>query len=336
MAWPTQRRQAGGRQALPAGDPQLPDGDVDAGEQLRHGVLDLQAGVHLDEREPAVAVDQELDGAGVDVVAGPAGAARGLGHRRAGGLVQRRAGPLLDQLLVPALHRAVALAQHQHAALTVGQHLHLDVAGLDDRLLEVHAAVPEGALGLGRRHPVGLLDLVRPGHHAHAAATAAGRRLQQHRVADLAGQLGRLGGTRQALLAARHQRHAGVAHGLLGAALVAHQLDRLGRRAHEHQVVVLAGAHEAGVLGQEPPAGMDGIAAGGLGGRDQVRHPQVAVGRRVRPDAHRAVGQAHPQPVAVGGRVHGHRLRAEVVAGAHQAHRRLPAVRDQDAARAQS
>ena len=84
MAWPTQRRQAGGRQALPAGDPQLPDGDVDAGEQLRHGVLDLQAGVHLDEREPAVAVDQELDRAGVDVVAGPAGAARGLGHRAHG------------------------------------------------------------------------------------------------------------------------------------------------------------------------------------------------------------------------------------------------------------
>src|SRR5205085_2570090 len=84
----------------------------------------------LDEREPAVAVDQELDGAGVDVVAGAAGAARGLGHRGPGGLVQRRAGPLLDQLLVPALHRAVPLAQHQHVALAVGQHLHLDMARL--------------------------------------------------------------------------------------------------------------------------------------------------------------------------------------------------------------
>ena len=42
--------------------------DVDAGDHLGDGVLDLHARVHLEEVEVVVLVDQELAGAGADVV----------------------------------------------------------------------------------------------------------------------------------------------------------------------------------------------------------------------------------------------------------------------------
>ena len=80
MAQPSQRdvvlREA---QRLAGGDAQLLAHEVEAGDQLRDRVLDLQARVDLDEVEVAVAVEQELDRAGVLV----AGLARDRDGRRA-------------------------------------------------------------------------------------------------------------------------------------------------------------------------------------------------------------------------------------------------------------
>ena len=69
MAWPADLDVVlGERQRLARGDAQLLLDEVDAGDQLGHRVLDLQPGVHLEVVELAVLVE-ELDGAGVDVVA---------------------------------------------------------------------------------------------------------------------------------------------------------------------------------------------------------------------------------------------------------------------------
>ena len=79
------------------------------------GMLDLQPGVHLEEVEPrvvAVALEQELDGAGVADSrprAAAATAAAPIRARSAG--VSAGHGRLLDHLLVPPLHRALALEQ---------------------------------------------------------------------------------------------------------------------------------------------------------------------------------------------------------------------------------
>ena len=85
-------------------------------------------------------------------------------------------------------------------------------------------------------------------HLAHALAAAAGARLEQHRVADL------LDGQRQrrvvqpGAVGAGHDRHPGLGHRLLGPDLVAHRLDRRGRRADEGDPGVRAGRGERGVL----------------------------------------------------------------------------------------
>ena len=111
--------------------------------------------------------------------------------------------------------------------MLVAEDLHLDVARVDDELLEVHLVVAEGALGLAAGVLVGGVQLVRRLHQAHALAAAAGRRLQHHGIADLLGQP--FGGVDvQAALRAGNEGHAGALHVLAGAGLGAHHLHRLG------------------------------------------------------------------------------------------------------------
>ncbi len=66
-------------QLLAGGDQQLLLHQVDAGDQLGHRMLDLDARVHLDEIELAVLV-QELEGAGAAIADRAAGIDAALAH----------------------------------------------------------------------------------------------------------------------------------------------------------------------------------------------------------------------------------------------------------------
>ena len=164
--------------------PELPLDEVEAGDELGDGMLDLQARVHLQEEELAVLV-QELHRPGVDVAArlgdGDGGGAHGLADLV--GEVGRRA--LLDELLVPPLARAVALAQPQRVAVGVGEDLHLDVAGPRKVLLQVDLGPAEIRLrlALGRLH--GLGDFIGPVDDLHPPAAAAEGGLDGHGPAEL-------------------------------------------------------------------------------------------------------------------------------------------------------
>ena len=113
------------------GDADLRLDDVDAGDHLGDGVLDLDARIDLDEVELAgVGIQQELDGAGAEVVDGArrcAARARRVPARCV--VVEIRRRRALDDLLVAALHGAVALEQVDEVAVRVAEDLHLDVAG---------------------------------------------------------------------------------------------------------------------------------------------------------------------------------------------------------------
>ena len=115
----------GHRQA--GGDADLLLHEVDVVDRLGHRVLDLQAGVHLDEVELALLVE-ELDRAGAGVVDLRDGVGADLADPGAGRGVDHRRGRLLEHLLVAALQRAVALAEVHGAALAVAEDLDLDVA----------------------------------------------------------------------------------------------------------------------------------------------------------------------------------------------------------------
>src|SRR5471030_113259 len=238
-------------QLLAVGDADLFLHDVDAGDHFGDRVFDLHAGVHLDELELAVFI-QELEGAGAAV----ADLAASFGAAVADFFDQlaRDAGRwrLFDDLLVAALHRAVALAQPDGVFVFVGQDLDFHVTRIFQILLHIDFRIAEGGarFGLGHRHGV---DQCCFGiHHAHAAATAAASRLDDDRVADLARNLhDRLWIIRQRAVRTWHARYAGLDHGLLGGDLVAHQADRFRAGADEDEAGFFHAFGEVGVFRQE-------------------------------------------------------------------------------------
>src|SRR5207253_9445115 len=120
------RRQTGGgtADAGPGGDPKLRLDDVDTGDFLGDGVLDLQTRVDLDEVEgPGVGVQEELDGPRVRVVSGPRQRERRVAEGPTLGLAQGRRRRPLDELLMPPLNRAIALEQVDQVSVEVAQDL---------------------------------------------------------------------------------------------------------------------------------------------------------------------------------------------------------------------
>ena len=315
-------------QRLAGGDAQLFLHQVHAADHLGDGVFHLQAGVHLDEAELAV-LPQELQRAGVAVAqflqrAGHLGA-----QRVAVGRGQHRAAGLLHQLLVAALQGTVALAEMHHVAVAIGHHLQLYMARPVQVLLQVHGVVAEGGLALGAGDPPGFLDLGGIARDLHAAAATTGGGLDQHRVHHLLGDGAGLLQRRQLPQAARHQRHAQPAHGVLGGDLVAHHADMRRGRADEGQAMRLHHLGEAGILAEEAIAGVDRLGAGDGGGGEDGSDIQVAVPRRRRADADALVGQAHMHGGGIGGGMHRHRADAHLLAGAMDAERDLAAIGDQ-------
>ena len=114
-------------EALSRRDADLLLHDVDAGDHLGDRVLDLHAGVHLDEEELVVLV-QELEGSRTAVadLAACVGAALADPGQRA--KRDARRGRFLDDLLMTPLHRAVALEKIDCVLVLVGEHLDFDVA----------------------------------------------------------------------------------------------------------------------------------------------------------------------------------------------------------------
>ncbi len=119
-------------QRLAFGDGELQMDEVEAGDELGDGVLDLQARVHLEEVEVLLPRrggtrwcrrwcsrrERELDG--------------GLAHAAAQIFADDGGRRFLDHLLVAALHGAFAFAEVEAVAVMVGDELYLDVARLKD------------------------------------------------------------------------------------------------------------------------------------------------------------------------------------------------------------
>ena len=162
----------------------LPD-EVDAGDHLGHGVLDLDARVHLEEPVVAVAIEETLDRPCRSVAHRPG---RVHGHR-ADALpelgVNGRGRRLLDELLVAALDRAVALSEVQYGAMGVRQHLHLDMTWVLDVLLHVDGRVGEVGLALPSRRLEGALDLLGRMNDLQAFAAAPCGGLEREQRAEL-------------------------------------------------------------------------------------------------------------------------------------------------------
>ena len=269
------------RQLLARGDAHLQFDEVDAGDHFGDRMLDLQTGVHLHEEELVgpVGGHDELDGARAGVV----DAARGIAGRSADPRprrrVQQRRRRLLDHLLVASLQAAFAFAEMDDVAVAVGEHLDLDVAGVQHESLEEQGVVAECRAGLAPRTDQRGRQVRRFVHDPHALAAAAGRRLHQHRIADVACRCDQVFVGEAGPGDARHDGHAERRYGRLGGDLVTHGLDRLDRRSDEHDARRLQRSGEFGVLREEPVTRMDRLGAGAAGGVDDRVDVEVALPR---------------------------------------------------------
>ena len=316
-------------QSLASRHPELRLDQVDAGDEFGDRVFDLEPSVHLEVPELAVLVE-ELDGAGVDVVAPLGHGDRGLPHgfedfgSDAGGR------GLFDQLLMTALGRAVAGPEVQTVAVLVGQYLDLDMAGLVQIALEIELAAPEVVLGLSTGGVDRRSDIVVLVDDLHAASSAAECRLDRDRPAVLFGEGDDLSGLGDRIGVAGNARDTHVLGCGAGRELVSHHLDRLRAGTDEGHTGVGDRSGEVGILAEESVAGVQGLGSTGLEDLQDLLGVEVALGSGLAAECVGLVGQPHVERIAVEFAVDGNRRDTEVPAGADHPNRDLTSVGDKN------
>src|SRR5206468_11576813 len=109
-----------------------------------------------------------------------------------------------------ALDRAVGLAQVHPDAVLVAEDLDLDVPRVIDQFLAVDVRRSERRASLGPAGGERVWQALAVPHAPHAAAPAAGRRLQENRISDAARDLQAVLDVAQRPIAARNDRNAGL------------------------------------------------------------------------------------------------------------------------------
>ena len=318
-------------EACARSDSELGFDQIDTGDLLGDGVLDLNARVALDEEVvPGLGGHQELHrccirqaslrrephGVGVEPVAQAAGQARRRGD--------------LDDFLIALLDRAVPLPQVSDAPVLIGQYLHFDVARPVHEALHEHGAVAEGRRRLARASFERLSDVFDARHGAHAPAAAAGCRLQHHRQANLCGCIGCCSGVGDC--GGRPSSDGNIERSGQGAGtdLVAEQFQRVCGRADEREPRLRARMGERGVLRQKAVAGVDAIAIVIVRDSQQCVDVQVRSQRIAARQRRGSVGSHKVQRAFVDRCVHRHRFDAQGIGGLGDPYGDLAAVGDQD------
>ncbi len=292
-------------------DEQLLLHEIDAGDELRDWMLDLDAGVQLEEGEAAVLAEDELGRARALVAQRAGERDGGFAHLAAQLGVDGGGGALLEHLLVAALDGAVALAEGDRVAVRVGEELDLDVARTLDVALEEHLVVAEAGERLALRGLDGFVELLRRADDPHAAPAPAGRGLDDQREPDLLGRAGLDHGD------------AGLGRDPLRLELVPGGTDDIRRRTHPGEPGSGDRLGQRGALGEEAVARMHGVRTGAAGRGDDLRRVEVGG------DRFDLIGLAGVQRALVVGRVHGHRLHPEALGRAKDAGGDLAAVGDE-------
>ena len=124
-------------------------------------MLDLEPGVHFDERELPVLI-QELQGPSVAVseFAERGGRRVAPSASRSSPVITGRS-RLLQKLLVPPLQAAIAFAEMHDVTRIVGEDLQFDVPGPVEVFFHIHGVVTERGLRLAARDPPCFFELVR-------------------------------------------------------------------------------------------------------------------------------------------------------------------------------
>ena len=258
------------------GDENLGPHDVEAGNNFRDRMLNLDTRVHLDE-EPFVAIEivEKLHRARVVIFDGSGEIGGGFTELPHDVFRQAITRGDFDDLLVTPLHGAVPLVEVDYVTVFVAKNLHLDVLCVLDILFEKHRRITKRALSFA-------LCLVEQGFElgggfddAHTATAAAEGRFDDERKTYLFGDLLSLCTVGNGILGPRQDGHADLLGHGAGGSFVAHIVEELWPRADPDDTRLFTSTGEGGVLGEKPVAGVDGIDALFLGDPDHTFDVEV-------------------------------------------------------------
>ncbi len=208
----------------------------------------------------------------------------------------------------------------------VREHLDLHVPGVGDVPLQEHRAVAErgGRLAAGGRHRLGQLAGLRDDPHPLAAAAHRGLDDQRQRYAAQVGQVvpGHLPGL------ARTGTPTSAISRLAASLSPITSMTSAGGPTQVSPAAVTA-AGEAGPLGQEAVAGVDGVGSGGGGRRQQRIDVQVGLRGGAPRQGHRPVRLGDERRAGVTLGVHGDRADPHRGGGPDDAAGDLAPVRDE-------
>src|SRR5690606_19464407 len=128
------------RQGQTAGYAQLLLDDIDAGDHFGHWLFHLNPGVHLNEVELTVLVE-ELKSASTPIADVQTGLDAGVVNKAAGFRIDIRRRGLFQNFLVAALHGAIPVTQVNGIALAVGKYLNFHVARPLQELFQINGIV---------------------------------------------------------------------------------------------------------------------------------------------------------------------------------------------------
>ena len=251
-------------------------------------------------------------------------------HLRAQRFRHAGSGCFFQHFLVPPLHRAVPLKQVHAVALAIAKHLDFNMARALHIFFDQHRTIAKAAHRLALATGQSACKVCRGFDNAHALAAAARAGLDEHRIANavcLALQERRV---LVGAVVARHQRHAGALHQLLGLGLQTHGANGAGRRPDKRQTRVSTGLGKGVVLAQETIAGVNGLRTTRQRRLNDGLPAQVAVFGRAAANVHRLVAHLYMARLGIGIRIHGHGLNTQTRSRCRHTASDFAAVGDED------
>ena len=319
-----------GRQWFARRHAQLPLHQVIASDHLRHRMLNLQAGIHLQKVVLEVFIHDELHCACALVAHRQRGSHRIAAHSVTHCRIDDWRGRFLNHFLSSALRRAIPLTQVHGIPVRICKNLNLDMPAVVDQALQHQVAISKSALRLAPGPCDGLSEFILLAHQAHPAPATARHRLHQQRETELAGFTDQVLVVLILAQVTGCARHTCCDHAFFCQRFITHGANSGGWRADEDQPGIRTRLSKVCVFTQKSIPWMDRIGTCFFGRIQQFLDGEVRLGGSRRANVHSFVSQAHMRRVAVCIAEHSHRGVAERASGTSDATGDLAAIANQD------
>src|ERR1700722_9666356 len=212
----------------------------------------------------------------------------------------------------------------------ITKHLVLDMPRVLEKLFPTHIRIAKTLLPLAAPGPIRPQQIFHAADDAHPTPAAAGRSLQNQRVANFFRRSRKPFLTLNNSVAAWHRHQTCRANFPPCTVLITHHFDDFWRGTNKGNFRSLANLREISIFRQKPVTRMNGIHVGNFCRADYLGDVQVTLAAARRPNAHRFIREAHVQRIAVRFAVHRHRGNTQFLTGADYPQGDFPSISYKD------